>query len=153
MRTRLLAVLVAGIGFSLGAAAADRGGYLFVTFRGEATPRTEQIYFMVSESGRDWEALNGGQPVLLSTVGEEGVRDPFILRSPDNTHFYLIATDLSIHLNGDWGDLCEDDKEENAFSLKHGYRLLSAYNTPHGQLWIITEADRSATTFLLPEEY
>ena len=60
---------------------------------------------------------------------------------------------LQRHLNGDWGDLCEEDKVENLFSLKHGLRLLSAYNTPLGKLWIITEADRSVTTFLLPEEY
>ena len=57
------------------------------------------------------------------------------------------------HLNGDWGDLCEEDKAENNFSVKNGYRILSAYPTPLGKLWIITEADRSATTFLLPEEY
>ncbi len=60
---------------------------------------------------------------------------------------------LQRHLNGDWGDLCEEDKAENLFSLKHGLRLLSTYNTPFGVLWIITEADRSVTTFLLPEEY
>ena len=60
---------------------------------------------------------------------------------------------LQRHLNGDWGDLCGEDKAENEFSLKHGFRLLSAYNTHLGKLWIITEADRSVTTFLLPEEY
>ena len=60
---------------------------------------------------------------------------------------------LQRHLNGDWGDLCEEDKEENEFSLKNDFRLLSAYTTPWGKLWILTEADRSATTFLLPEEY
>ena len=60
---------------------------------------------------------------------------------------------LQRHLSGDWGDLCEEDKAENEFSLLNGYRLLSAYDTPFGKLWIITEADRSATTFLLPEEY
>ena len=57
------------------------------------------------------------------------------------------------HLNGDWGDLCEEDKAENEVSVKNGYRILSSYPTPQGKLWIITEADRSATTFLLPEEY
>ena len=57
------------------------------------------------------------------------------------------------HLNGDWGDLCEEDKKENEFSVKNGYRILSSYTTPFGKLWVITEADRSATTFLLPEEY
>ena len=60
---------------------------------------------------------------------------------------------LKRQLAGDWGDLCAEDKAENDFSLQHGYRLLSAYATPLGQLWIITEADRSATTFLLPDEY
>jgi hypothetical protein len=57
------------------------------------------------------------------------------------------------HLSGDWGDLVEEDKQENLFSLDNGLRLLSAYITQLGRLWIITEADRSVTTFLLPEEY
>ena len=60
---------------------------------------------------------------------------------------------LQRHLNGDWGDLCAADKAENDLSLQQGFRLLSAYETSYGSLWIITEADRSATTFLLPEEY
>ena len=60
---------------------------------------------------------------------------------------------LQRHLQGDWGDLCAEDKTENNHSLRLGFRLLSAYETPCGKLWIITEADRSATTFLLPEEY
>ena len=60
---------------------------------------------------------------------------------------------LQRHLNGDWGDLDDEDVAENEFSLQHGYRLFSAYQTQLGKLWIITEADRSATTFLLPEEY
>ncbi len=84
-------------------AASVPDGYLFVTFRGEATPMTEQVYFMISQNGYDWQALNKGEPVLVSTVGEKGVRDPFIIRSHDNTQFYLIATDLSINLNRDWG--------------------------------------------------
>jgi hypothetical protein len=60
---------------------------------------------------------------------------------------------LRRHLQGDWGDLCPEDKAENNRSLRCGYRLLSSYDTPLGALWIITEADRSATTFLLPDEY
>ena len=60
---------------------------------------------------------------------------------------------LKRHLNGDWGDLSPEDKAENNLSLHQGFRLLSAYNTSQGKLWIITEADRSATTFLLPDEY
>src|SRR5579862_5322154 len=78
------------------------GGFLFVTFRGEAAPMTEQIYFAVSQDGRHWEALNGGEPVLISELGEKGVRDPFLIRSHDGKRFFILATDLSIHLNGDW---------------------------------------------------
>lgn len=58
------------------------------------------------------------------------------------------------HANGDWGEVCTEDKKENELSLKEGFRLLSAYHLPDGcKIWIITEADRSATTILLPEEY
>ena len=61
---------------------------------------------------------------------------------------------LSRHLRGDWGDLSQEDKTENELSLKHGFRLLSSYPvTDTDNLWIITEADRSATTLLLPAEY
>ena len=61
---------------------------------------------------------------------------------------------LSRHVVGDWGDVCPEDAQENELSLQHGFRLLSAYTLSTGdKLWIITEADRSATTLLLPEEY
>jgi hypothetical protein len=61
---------------------------------------------------------------------------------------------LSRHLRGDWGDLCHEDKTENELSLKYGLRLLSSYPvTESEKLWVITEADRSVTTLLLPEEY
>ena len=61
---------------------------------------------------------------------------------------------LSRHANGDWGEVGPLDAKENEFSLKEGLRLLSAYTTNDGErLWIITEADRSATTMLLPSEY
>ena len=58
------------------------------------------------------------------------------------------------HASGDWGELDDEDKQENEFSVINGFRILSSYTTSGGdKLWIITEADRSATTFLLPEEY
>jgi hypothetical protein len=61
---------------------------------------------------------------------------------------------LSRHLRGDWGDLCQEDKTENELSLKYGFRLMSSYPvTDNEKLCIITEADRSVTTLLLPEEY
>jgi len=60
---------------------------------------------------------------------------------------------LKRHANGDWGHLCQEDKEENELSLREGFRILSAYEHDGEKIWIITEADRSATTILFPEEY
>jgi hypothetical protein len=60
---------------------------------------------------------------------------------------------LARHATGDWGDLCEDDREENELSLEHGWRIVSSHPVEEKTLWIITEADRSVTTILLPEEY
>ncbi len=58
------------------------------------------------------------------------------------------------HLTGDWGDLCVADKLENKLSVEMGYRILSAYALKTGvRFYVITEADRSVTTFLLCEEY
>lgn len=58
------------------------------------------------------------------------------------------------HQSGDWGDVPPEDAEENELSLKSGFRLLSSYKLGDGtKIWIITEADRSVTTLLLPEEY
>ncbi|HSH96383.1 MAG TPA: glycoside hydrolase family 43 protein, partial [Roseimicrobium sp.] len=94
--------VVFGFLFASSALAAAPGGYLFVTFAGEETPLTEQIYFGLSRDGRTWQALNAAKPVLVSPIGEKGVRDPFIIRSPDSKKAYLIATDLSINLNPGW---------------------------------------------------
>jgi hypothetical protein len=61
---------------------------------------------------------------------------------------------LSRHVSGDWGEVPPEDVKENEFRLKQGFRLLSAYRTSAGEkLWVITEADRSSTCILLPEEY
>jgi len=72
---------------------------------------------------------------LLSEMGE----DPFEY--------------LARHAAGGWGNLCAFDRRQNEIALREGYRVLSSYEIPAGQVWIITEADRSITTILLPEEY
>jgi hypothetical protein len=79
-------------------------------------------------------------PGALEALNDEGINGLELLRR---------------HVTGDWGDLCEDDRRENDLSVKEGFRILSAYLLPRTgvKLWIITEADRSVTTFLLPEEY
>ncbi|MFC4501659.1 MULTISPECIES: family 43 glycosylhydrolase [Streptomyces] len=79
-------------------------GYMFSYFTGEGTANGEQLYAALSK-GNDplnWRELNGGEPVLTSTLGEQGLRDPFIIRSPEGDKFYQIATDLRIYGNGDW---------------------------------------------------
>lgn len=61
---------------------------------------------------------------------------------------------LERHGSGDWGTVPPEDWEENEFSLKNEFRLLSSYNLRDGtKIWVITEADRSVTTILLPSEY
>jgi hypothetical protein len=60
---------------------------------------------------------------------------------------------LRRHLSGDWGGLGTSDRKANDYALEHGERLLSAYETPWGHIWIITEADRASTCVLLPGEY
>jgi len=79
-------------------------GYLFSYMTGEGSANGEQVYFGLSQ-GNDpvrWRQLNGGQPVLTSTVGTRGARDPFIVRSPQGDRFFQIATDLRIYGGGDW---------------------------------------------------
>ena len=66
----------------------------------------------------------------------------------------LPAAFLDRHVHGDWGDVPEEDKQANERSVAQGLRILSAYTTSAGDtIWILTEADRSATTLMLPEEY
>ncbi len=65
-----------------------------------------------------------------------------------------VLAGIARHASGDWGELCAEDKQANDDALRVGARVLSAYHTESGQkFWIITEADRSITTVLLPEEY
>ena len=66
----------------------------------------------------------------------------------------FVETSLKRHTGGDWGELTEEDKKENEFSMEKHLRLFSAYKKDSlPKIWIITEADRSATTVLFPDEY
>ncbi len=60
---------------------------------------------------------------------------------------------LARHRSGDWGEIDSQDRRENERSLKHGWRVLSSYPVRERCIWIITEADGSVTTILLPQEY
>ncbi len=99
---------------------------------------------------RRLEILN--EPKVLFPLGEVyltiGAKEA--LEESDQTAIEF----LSRHQSGDYGDVCEDDRRENELSVKEGFRILSAYRTGKGErIWIITEADRSSTTCLLPSEY
>jgi hypothetical protein len=60
---------------------------------------------------------------------------------------------LGRHIAGDWGDLDSDDVAANVRAIQHDLRILSSYKFGSGKVWIITEADRSSTCMLLPDEY
>jgi beta-xylosidase len=95
----LLALLV-----SIAASAASqsaRSHYLLAHFTGESA-QGEQIYFSVSSDGERWTDLNSSKPVLVSSVGEKGVRDPSIIRSANGDKFYILATDLRIASKKGW---------------------------------------------------
>lgn len=90
--------------------------------------------------------LTGAKFPLGHLVCTPGVEDEIPLTD--------VVTALDRHLSGDWGDVDKADWKENDLSLREGFRLLSAYRTKAGAVfWIITEADRSVTTVLLPPEY
>jgi hypothetical protein len=72
---------------------------------------------------------------LLSEMGE----DPFSY--------------IARHAAGDWGELCAFDHRQNEIALREGLRVFSSYPVGRECVWIITEADRSVTTILLPEDY
>jgi hypothetical protein len=64
----------------------------------------------------------------------------------------LLPALLERHRSGDWGDVPKEDARENEFSVRHGFRIVSSYRVAGERLWVITEADRSATTLLLPSD-
>jgi hypothetical protein len=77
-----------------------------------------------------------------------GAREALAEAGQDPWHF------LVRHQAGDWGDCCAEDAAENTFSVDKDLRVFSVYHTAKGEkIWVITEADRSATTILLPSEY
>ncbi|KAG8697063.1 hypothetical protein FRC08_006757 [Ceratobasidium sp. 394] len=101
-------------------------GYGFVYFTGEDVANGEQIYFAVSQ-GNDplhWSTVNDGYAVLNSTLGTKGVRDPFIIRSPKNDKFYLIATDLRFAAINNWDT-----------AGRKGSRSLAIWESPDLKTW------------------
>jgi hypothetical protein len=86
---------------------------------------------------------------LGKTYGTIGALCAFAGAPDEDLNSYFVR-----HANGDWGEVDDCDRRANEYAVEHGLRVLSAYTLRTGQrIWIITEADRSRTTILLPEEY
>jgi hypothetical protein len=97
-------------------------------------------------------AMKNNSPNQLKisfSLGQMVITSNASLRLPTE----VVLTALHRHASGDWGDLCPEDTLANDTALIHGGRLLSAYGQGDDRFWIITEADRSATSVLLPEDY
>ncbi|WP_193605189.1 immunoglobulin-like domain-containing protein [Nocardioides dongkuii] len=90
-------------------APADYEGYAFAYFAGESTDEGESIYFAASKGNDplEYDELNDGDPVLESAYGTTGLRDPFIIRSPEGDRFFLLATDLKAYPEVDFGEAQE----------------------------------------------
>ncbi|WP_427118241.1 glycoside hydrolase family 43 protein [Pseudarthrobacter scleromae] len=101
-------------------------GYLFAYFGHEKSPDGEQVYFAVSseEEPMAFAELNNGQPLLRSTVGQGGVRDPFLVRNEVTGGFHLLATDLSLYRSEDW---------DNA--VRCGSRSIVIWDSPDLLTW------------------
>lgn len=86
-----------------------------------------------------------GRIIATRGVADEMENNPAFAREVDAA--------FSRYQIKDWGDLCQEDKDLNDQAIEADDRILAAYNTSIGTIWIITEWDRSATTFLFPSEY
>lgn len=80
------------------------------------------------------------------------IATPGALEALDETGTDALAL-LSRHVSGDWGEVPPEDARENELSVRQGFRVISSYTVGSSRMWVITEADRGATTLLLPEEY
>lgn len=98
------------------------------------------------EEGREYEEKRK----VRFDLGRVVITANAMQRLDDNS----VRQGLGRHSQGDWGDLSDEDRQANDRALKESTRLLSAYQDSRGtKYWIITEADRSSTTVLLPEDY
>ncbi|MEE6282535.1 immunoglobulin-like domain-containing protein [Georgenia sp. MJ170] len=120
--------------------------YFFPHFKGESTADGEQIYFAASRGNDalDWVSLNDDEMVLESTMGEEGLRDPFIIRSAEGDRFYLIATDLKTYRPGQGPDFARAQQSgsrslmiwESTDLVNWGEQREVEVNTPYaGNTW------------------
>ena len=117
---------------------------------------------------RSWKRISGRPAFLSSGLNERrqrlclfsGVPTSVVRTSPTPGALEALSdagehplSYLARHAIGDGGELCGFDRHENGLALRHRRRVLSSYKVGEACVWVITEADRSVTTILLPEEY
>jgi hypothetical protein len=108
--------------------------------------------FLYWVEGENTKMNHQGKKKALFPLGQV-VATPGALEALEDAH-QDPAVFLGRHVSGDWGEVPPEDAQENKLSVSQGFRILSAYTLSTGvKFWIISEADRSATTLLLPEEY
>jgi len=124
-------------------------GYDLALEQALAAPTAANLALLVGSESRLTQALLQPAKVELGLVGAT----PGSLRAIRDAA-QISPRFLLPHRHGEWGELDPFDRRQNELALLRGDRLLSAYRTRLGEkLWVITEADRGATTLLLPEEY
>ena len=105
-----------------------------------------------SKLGEKGQPIEDNEPKPLFDLGQV-VGTPGALQALQEAELEPIEI-LIRHVTGDWGELDDEDKEENELSVEQGFRILSSYKLETGvKIWVITEWDRSVTTILLPSEY
>jgi hypothetical protein len=109
-----------------------------------------------------WLLLEGGYPlnternqIMTKTSLPKFPLGRVVITANAAQHIDTVAVNGALHRHeaGDWGDICPEDGWENELSLKEGFRLLSVYGKGELKFWIVTEADRSVTTILMPDDY
>lgn len=110
----------------------------------------EQLIFASSDHANRQQSVSPRNSPLFA-LGQI-VATPAVLDHLDR-HDVNVQDYLARHVCGDWGQVPAEDAAENERSVRQGFRVLSAYDIAGERVWIITEADRSATTLLFPSEY
>ena len=122
---------------------------LMILQRAQECEMSQATLSEVKPTGSDVEPIKLFKPLFLlgqtcSTPSVMALLDQY-----DTPAFVLLRR----HVSGDWGQVCEEDGQTNEEAVKHGFRIMSVYHIGKHIIWVITEADRSVTTLLLPEEY
>ena len=110
------------------------------------------LFFLVKERKNNEES---NSIIFNSISGDSRSQCKSFFGSSDKQFAQFVKKSLGRYFLQDWGEMCEEDKKANNWSLNHDERILASYSDKENdyKIWIITEADRSITTILFPDEY